>query len=307
MKYLAHLKKDGSDEPITIYHIIHSQSKRDHNDYRKYEQGKEYYSLWRFEPMKAIVNGNKRPHFAYKNSNAKGNGGLGESIEHELSKHVISKLSVLKLSAYKKSYELLILNAKLENPLNYEGRNYRVDVMLEIEDCDFSRYIGTRKIAIEVKKGNAVKKEKRSSIRNIEEGIALVQLTLFDQIKANFPDEIEQLYKRLEGYWRIEQYAEMLCFPLQSQRWAENVEKIKKQKDEDAISKRREIEGIWKKNQEEFQKKELERKRLLESQVTESQKHVAEKSNSIPKSTSLYIVIASVVLLLVIVFMIKNG
>lgn len=303
MKYLAHLKKDGSDDPITIYHIIQSQSSSDHKDYRKFEQGKEYYSLWRFEPMKAIVNGNKRPHFAYKNSNAKGNGGLGESIEHELSKHVISKLSVLKLSTYKKSYELPILNAKLENPLSYEGRNYRVDVMLEIDDCDFSRYVGTRKIAIEVKKGNAVENEKRSSIGNIDEGIALIEITLFKEIKINSPEEIILLYRRLKGYWEKERYANMLCFPLKIQREKEKADRKK----EEAILKQKQIDDTIRISQEEFQKKELERTLLLEAQALERQNDIIEKSKTVSKSTNLYIVIASVILLLVIVFMIKNG
>lgn len=211
MKFLAHRKSDGSDTEITIYDVIKG---RNSDNPELWEEGKRYYSLWYHKPMKAVVNvTEKKPHFAFISGNAAGHSKGGESIEHELSKKIISELKLIKIFAYGKHYEVPILKSKLENPENFRDRNYRIDVLLEAESCLFTEEYGSTRIGIEVNKSSKVKSRKKHAIRNIEEKTILLEISLFNGIKFSNSNDVKHLYNRLAAYWKKEKKAKVLHNP----------------------------------------------------------------------------------------------
>ncbi len=224
MKYLAHRKPDGSDRPISIYDVIRG---RKSDNPEEWAEGKEYYSLWYHTPMKAVVKG-KSPHFAFKSGHATGHDKGGESIEHSLSKQIISELKVLKVAVYGKSYVIPIKQGNVEHPERFRDRGYRIDVVLEAEPCIYTREFGSELIGIEVKKTSRVKSVKKHAVRNLEVQMSVLEITLNPVIKLDENADVELLYKRLTGYWGNERKAFCLHKP-NYQEW------LKEQKEKEAV------------------------------------------------------------------------
>lgn len=224
MKFLAHKKPDGSDKVITIDDVIKGRKLRNPVGW---EERVAYYSLWDYHPMKAVVNG-KKPHFAYKKPPPAGHDKGGEGIEHSFSKHIISELAVLKirLPKYQNEYfEIPIKGAVLEHPIQYEGRRYRIDVLLEAYPCEFTRKYGSEKIGVEIFKTNKVRTLKRADIRQQDEDIILLEIKLLKEIKLEGSD-VEFLQRRLKAYWGKEKKAICLHTPNHQKNFRE--QKIKK-------------------------------------------------------------------------------
>jgi hypothetical protein len=211
MKYLAHRKPDGSDKPISIDDVIKG---RKSIDVENWEEGVIYYSLWYYTPMKAVVNvTQKRPHFSFVNGSDPGHQNGGESIEHSFSKKIVSEIKVLKVSVYKKSYEIPIKEGRMEHPEQFRGRDYRIDVLLQAEPCPFTNEYGSTQIGIEIKKSSKVKSRKQYALRNVPEKMVLLEISLWDKITLDDSYNVEKLYRELLDYWKKEKIAFCLHNP----------------------------------------------------------------------------------------------
>lgn len=199
MKYSAYTDPEGNNRIVTIYDVIKGR-KGDHPE--DWEEGKIYYSLWYYTPMKAIVKvTKKKPHFAFVNGVAAGHNEGGESLEHSLSKQIVSELKELKVSVYGRSYVIPIEKGRIEHPETFKEWNYRIDVLLEVSKCPFVEEFGSDRIGIEIKKSNGLKARKTNHIRRLSEQIVLLEVLLWDEIKLGGDNDVELLYRRLLGYW----------------------------------------------------------------------------------------------------------
>jgi hypothetical protein len=228
MKYLAHRERDGRDKPISIYDVIKGRKSA---DVEHWEEGVIYFSLWYHTPMKAIVNvRSKKPHFAFINGSDPGHQDGGESLEHSLSKKIVSELSILKVSVYNVSYEIPVKAGRMEHPEQFKDRSYRIDVMLQAEPCAFTSEYGSTRIGVEIKKSNKVKSRKQQHLRNVTDAMVLLEISLWDKITLDDDYNVEKLYNRLGDFWRKEKIAFCLHNPNYKVAYEKHLEKERQQR-----------------------------------------------------------------------------
>jgi len=255
MKYLARLEKDQQSKIISIYHVIRGLNGENPSQWER----RTYYSLWKLNPMIAKVYSNKQnPHFAFKKGfGGNENSGGGESIEHQLSKEIISDLKTIHIKMGEISGKLYFSEILIEKP--FENGKYEADLYCKISnENNFNFPIGSM-LVIEFHKTNRVKKSKEKFYR--DHNLAAIEIDVWDKIK--FQGNIEKLQNQLKGYFQKPRFAKRLHDP--------NWKKIKAQRErKKEIQQQKEVEiseQIIKKH--ERQKNEfleLERQELLRNQ-----------------------------------------
>ena len=173
-------------------------------------EGKEFYSLWRFVPMKAIVNTKmKKPHFAYKKGGGGNeNSGTGESIEHELAKKEIYNRKSLLLKIGDIEDTLIFSEISIEKP--FENRLYQVDLYAKIKEDNKFEFPIDSFLIIEIHKTHKVSKTKQQFFR--DKNYAAVEIKLYKTIK--YKDNLEDLQEHLVNFFNKPTFGKFLHDPL---------------------------------------------------------------------------------------------
>lgn len=205
MKYLAHLENNINSKIISVYDVKKGLNS---NNPEKWEK-KEYYSLWKLKPMKAVVNKqNTKPHFAYKNGGGGNeNSGTGESIEHQLSKKIIYDMKSINIKMGETEDVLNFSEVLIEKPFN-DGK-YISDIYAKIERENKFDFPVNSYLVIEIHKTNRVTLTKQQFFRN--NNIAAIEIKLFDEIK--FDNDLDKLQRQLTGYFSKQRFAKNLHDP----------------------------------------------------------------------------------------------
>lgn len=205
MKYLAHLENNRESRIVSIYDVIKGLNGENPIEWEE----RTYYSLWYNTPMVAKVNSSKRkPHFAFKKGfGGNENSGGGESIEHQLSKKIISDLKVLNLKIGEIEGELKFSEIIIEQP--FENGKYSADLFCKISEENNFNFPVNSMIVIELHLSNKVKKSKEKFYR--DHNITSIEINIWKEIK--FAGDIEKLLRQLKGYFQKQRFAKRLHDP----------------------------------------------------------------------------------------------
>lgn len=205
MKYLAHLENNLKSKIISIYDVIKGLNGENPIEW----EGKTYYSLWYNTPMIAKVNSNKqKPHFAFKKGyGGNENSGGGESIEHQLSKKIISDLKVLNIKIGETEGQIKFSEIIIEQP--FENGKYKADLYCKISNENNFNFPVNSMIIIELHLTNKVKKSKEKFYRN--NNLTAIEINIWKEIK--FEGDIEKLQRQLNGYFQKQRFAKRLHDP----------------------------------------------------------------------------------------------
>ncbi len=276
MKYLAHLENNLESRIISIYDVIKGLNGENPIEWEE----RTYYSLWYNTPMIAKVNSSKRkPHFAFKKGfGGNENSGGGESIEHQLSKKIISDLKVLNLKIGEIEGELKFSEIIIEQP--FENGKYSADLFCKISDENNFNFPVNSMIVIELHLSNKVKKSKEKFYRN--HNLTSIEINIWKEIK--FAGDIEKLQRQLKGYFQKQRYAKRLHDP----NWKNIIHKREEKKKLEEQLKfqqhKEELERVESVRNEELrfeieQREILRRKKFKTPQITkEKTQKVKEKS-----------------------------
>lgn len=216
MKYLAHIDKSLNSRIISIYDVIQGLN----GDTPQEWEERTYYSLWYNTPMIAKVNSVKqRPHFAFKKGfGGNENSGGGESLEHQLSKKVITDLKSLRIKIGDIEDTLLFSEMIIEQP--FKNSKYQADLYCKIANSNKFNFQVDSMIVIELHRTNKVTKSKQRFYR--DNNIAAIEVDIYKEIK--YKGNIEQLQKELIGYFKRKRFAKRLHDP----NWKKIIQEKKK-------------------------------------------------------------------------------
>lgn len=259
MKYLAHLENNLKSKIISIYDVIKGLNGENPIEW----EGKTYYSLWYNTPMIAKVNSNKqKPHFAFKKGyGGNENSGGGESIEHQLSKKIISDLKVLNIKIGEIEGRIKFSEVIIEQP--FENGKYKADLYCKISNENNFNFPVNSMIIIELHLTNKVKKSKEKFYRN--NNLTAIEINIWKEIK--FEGDIEKLQRQLNGYFQKQRFAKRLHDP----NW------------KSIVNKREEKKRLEKELKFQQQKEELER---IENILNEELRNKREKGELFSQKNS---------------------
>lgn len=263
MKYLAHLENNLDSKIISIYDVIKGLNGEKPREW----EGKTYYSLWYNTPMIAKVNSNKqKPHFAFKKGyGGNENSGGGESIEHQLSKKIISDLKVLYIKIGETEGKIKFSEIIIEQP--FENGKYKADLYCKISNENNFNFPVNSMIIIELHLTNKVKKSKEKFYRN--NNLTAIEINIWKEIK--FEGDIEKLQRQLKGYFQKQRFAKRLHDP----NW------------KSIVNKREENKRLEKELKLQQQKEELERIDNIRNEALRIKREQRELFNQNNSKTSL--------------------
>ncbi|MEN7550087.1 hypothetical protein AAG747_19355 [Rapidithrix thailandica] len=205
MKYLAHLENNPDSKIISIYDVIQGLNGETPSAW----EGRTYFSLWHHIPMIAKVNSTKqKPHFAFKPGHGGNkNSGGGESIEHQLSKKIISDLKSLNIKIGEIEDSIFFSEVIIEQP--FEDGKYKADLYCRICKENKFGFPVNSMIIIELHLSNRVKNSKKKFYRN--NNLTAIEVDIWHKIK--FQGDVQKLQKQLSGYFRKQRFAKRLHDP----------------------------------------------------------------------------------------------